>query len=40
MTFAISVCKEFLIGMSCAEAEKMDKMMARVAVSGFMKVEF
>ena len=40
MTFAMSVCSEFLIGMICADAKKIDRMRARVAVSGFIKVEF
>lgn len=40
MTFAISICKEFFTGIICADAEKMDKMMASAAVSGFMNVEF
>jgi hypothetical protein len=40
MTFAISVCKAFLTGMICADAEKINKIKVRVAVSGFIKVEF
>jgi hypothetical protein len=32
----MSVCKAFLIGITCAEREKANKMKIKVAVSGFI----
>jgi hypothetical protein len=39
-TFAISVCSEFLSGITCAGRKKTNKIEIKVAVSGFIRWNF